>query len=154
MDLFCMALQWRRVIWDSNATCIGKRLIHNDYRTHISSHTQRHKPVRVRLINIRKTFTLKLCTRSHYVKKRTKTQGFLIGILKVDPTCNLCWQAWVSTSSIDMTFSAAAARYFPWRGWNLIWVLPPCTKRINMWRELIFLSTYKFFLLISTLFIT
>jgi len=47
-----------------------------------------------------------------------------------------------STSRMDTTFSAAAASNLPWRGWNLIWAIPPCNQEPlmsadthNPWQE-------------------
>lgn len=43
----------------------------------------------------------------------------------MEMTCNFILQTWVSTSSIETTFFAAAARNLPTRGWNLIQLEPP-----------------------------
>jgi len=50
----------------------------------------------------------------------TKRLGFLF-----QPTFREYRHACVSTSSIETTFSAAAARNLPSRGWNLICAVPP-----------------------------
>ncbi len=42
-------------------------------------------------------------------------------------TCKEWMQVSDSTSRMDTTFSAAAASNLPWRGWNLVCVMPPCS---------------------------
>lgn len=47
-----------------------------------------------------------------------------VWIRTIGKTCNAWTRTCVSASNREIWFSAAAARYLPWRGWNLTWVMP------------------------------